>query len=89
MGEVSREDILTEGERSVGWKLAAEGLQREKRQREREKREETGRWRGGGREWKIEAALFHSLASPSAQAACAFAEILSCLSFLFPADLCH
>lgn len=37
VGEVSKEDILTEEERSVGWKLAAEGLQREKRQREREK----------------------------------------------------
>lgn len=37
MGEVSTEDILTEGERSVGWKLAAKCMQKEKRQREREK----------------------------------------------------
>lgn len=69
----------------VRWKLADEDLQREQRQREREKGRDRQMERG--REMvenrAEDTALFHSLALPSAEAACAFTGIPSCLHFLF------
>lgn len=70
----------------VGWKLADEDLQGEKRQRGREmgrdRQMERGRERVENRAG--DAALFRSLALPSVQAACAFAGILPRLCFLLP-----
>lgn len=68
----------------VGWKLADEDLQGEKRQRGREmgrdRQMERGRERVENR--AEDAALFLSLALPSVEAACAFAAIRPRLCFL-------
>ena len=64
-----------------------------RRDRGGKKREETDRWRGGGRWWKIEQKTqlyFTVLLYPAAEAACAFAGILPCLHFFCsPFNLSH
>lgn len=69
VGDARKRALLTEREvlelihKRVGWKLADEDLQGEKRWREREEGG-GGQMEGGGRRWEIEqkTQLFHSLA---------------------------